>query len=116
MAGDILGFGRLLRGNAEGAILFQGASTNAMDVYSALNSSPWTAENFGADPEKARSCKEYVAHSVLISTFYAVIASLIAGNWWALIGAAIANVYMWWLYHRALRRAQATGSKGWATA
>lgn len=95
------------------AILFINASTNALDVYSALNSSPWTAENFGGDPEKAAACLEYVYHGMAVTTFYAVASALIANNIWPVIGATIANGYMFWLYKRALFRAQARGSEGW---
>ncbi len=95
------------------AILFIQASTNALDVYSALNSSPWTAQSFGADPEKRRACMEYVYHSIGVTAFYAIAASLIAQNPWPIIGMVLADGYMYWLYTRALNRAQASGSTSW---
>jgi len=95
------------------AILFIQASTNAMDVYSALNSSPWTAQSFGADPEKRKACMEYVHHSLAVTAFYSVSASVLAKNWWPIIGWGIASGYMYWLYKRALDRAQASGSQSW---
>lgn len=95
------------------ALLFIQASTNAMDVYSALNSSPWTAESFGGDPDKAKACREYVYHSMGITTFYCVSAALLAKNIWPIIGAVIAEAYMYWLYMRALRRADERGSSDW---
>lgn len=95
------------------AILFIQASTNAMDVYSALNSSPWTAQSFGADPEKRRACMEYVHHSLAVTAFYSFAAAALAKSWWPIIGWAIASTYMYWLYTRALARAQATGSTDW---
>lgn len=98
---------------AVAALLFINASTNVMDVYSALNSSPWTAENFGADPEKAASCREYVWHAIGFSTAYCVAASALAGSWWPIIGGLIADAYMYWLYERALRRGGAAGSTSW---
>jgi hypothetical protein len=101
-------------GRALGALLFIGASTNAMDVYSALNSSPWTAESFGGDPEKAKACMEYVYHSLAVTAFYSLGAAAIARNWWPLIGWAIAAAYMYWLYHRALSRAQTRQSTSWS--
>ena len=100
-------------GRVASAILFIQASTNAMDVYSALNSSPWTAQSFGADPEKRRACMEYVHHSIGVTAFYAVAAAAIARNVWPIIGMAIADAYMYWLYSRALRRAQESGSRSW---
>lgn len=95
------------------AILFIQASTNALDVYSALNSSPWTAQSFGADPEKRDACMEYVHHSIGVTAFYAIAASLIARNPWPIIGMVIADAYMYWLYSRALNRAQDSGSTSW---
>lgn len=97
------------------ALLFIGASTNALDVYSALNSSPWTAESFGGDPEKAEACKEYVFHSMGVTGFYAIVGALIARNVWPVVGAVLANGYMYWLYDRALTRASERGSTGWKT-
>jgi hypothetical protein len=96
------------------AILFIQASTNALDVYSALNSSPWTAQSFGADPEKRKACMEYVYHSIGVTAFYAIAAAAIAGNPWPIIGMVIADAYMYWLYSRALQRAQDSGSTGWS--
>src|SRR5690348_12296207 len=95
------------------AILFIQASTNAMDVYSALNSSPWTAQSFGADPEKRKACMEYVHHSLAVTAFYAFSAAALAQNVWPVIGWAIASAYMYWLYKRALNRAMASGSTSW---
>lgn len=95
------------------ALLFIQASTNALDVYSALNSSPWTAQSFGADPEKRRACMEYVHHSIGVTAFYAIAAAAIARNPWPIIGMVIADGYMYWLYKRALDRAQQSGSTSW---
>lgn len=95
------------------ALLFMAASTNALDVYSALNSSPWTAESFGGDPEKAKACKHYVYHSIAVTSFYGVTAGVIAHNWWPIIGTILANIYMYRLYYNALQKAQKSGSEGW---
>ena len=96
------------------AMLFIQASTNAMDVYSALNSSPWTAQSFGADPEKRKACMEYVYHSIVVTAFYCWAAAALAHNPWPIVGWAIASGYMYWLYVRALRRAVDSGSTSWA--
>jgi hypothetical protein len=98
---------------AVSAILFIQASTNALDVYSALNSSPWTAQSFGADPEKRKACMEYVYHSIGVTAFYAIAAAAIARNAWPIVGMVIADVYMYWLYTRALKRAVSSGSTSW---
>lgn len=98
------------------ALLFLNASTMVMDVYSALNSSPWTAENFGADPAKAASCREYVWHGIAFSSAYCIAAGVLAGSYWPIIGGAIADIYMYWLYDRALKRGATAGTNGWARA
>jgi hypothetical protein len=95
------------------AILFLQASTNAMDVFSAVNSSPWTAENFGGDPTKSASVQEYVWHGVGLTVFYVVGASVLAKSAWPIIGGGITLGYMYWLYSRALNRGQARGSVSW---
>lgn len=100
-------------GQVASALLFMAASTNALDAYSALNSSPWTAESFGGDPEKEKSMREYVYHAIGVTAFYAIVSAAIARNAWPIIGALIANVYMYWLYDRAARRAKAKGSTSW---
>ena len=95
------------------AILFIQSSTNAMDVFSALNSSPWTSESFGADPEKAASCRRYVHHSLAVTAFYSFSAGILAKSIWPILGWGIAAVYMWKLYDKALKKAAASGSKSW---
>ena len=96
------------------ALLFMTSAMTTLDAYSTLNSSPWTSENFGADPEKAASCREYVRHAVVFSSVYAVASAAIAENWWPVVGSAASNVYLIWLYERALRRGASAGSNGWA--
>jgi hypothetical protein len=96
------------------ALLFMQAGMYALDAMSALNSSPWTSENFGADPVKAASCREYVLHSVAVSTAYCVASAVIAENPMPLIGATVNNLYLYWLYNRALKRGATSGSKSWA--
>jgi hypothetical protein len=100
-------------GRAAAALLFIASSTNAMDVYSALNSSPWTAESFGGDPEKAAACREYVWHALAVTSFYAGAGAVIGKSPWPIIGFVPAAGYMYWLYWRALNRAVERDSKGW---
>ena len=101
-------------GNVVGAILFLQAGTNVFDVYSALNSSPWTSENFGADPQKAKSCMEYVLHSMAWTSVYCGLAAWVAKSWWPIVGLVVANAYMYWLYRRALKRGAIASSSNWA--
>src|SRR5438270_9016072 len=72
-------------GRMAAAILFLQSSMEAMDVYSALNSSPWTAESFGSDPRKRQACLEYVYHGVGVTAFYCIGAAVLANNWWPII-------------------------------
>jgi hypothetical protein len=41
-------------------------------------------------------------------------ASMLAGNWWPLVGTTGVSLFMWWLYWRALQRGMAAGSRSWA--
>jgi hypothetical protein len=103
-------------GGAVAALLFLTSSMMTLDAYSTFESSPWTAENFGADPVKAKSCKEYLTHAVVYSLAYATASAVLAQSWWPLVGAVISNAYLVWLYLRALDRGKSTGSSGWAKA
>ena len=104
--------------NELAAILFLQASMNTLDAYSTLNSSPWTAESFGADERRAKALKEYVAHAVAYSMLYAIAAAILArgakATWAIFTGAAVTNIYLVFLYTRASRRGRAAGSKEWA--
>ena len=111
---DFPGIGGDGTGNALAALLFMTSAMTTLDAYSTFESSPWTAENFGADPIKAASCKEYLTHAVVYSMAYAVASAYIAKSWWPVIGAAISNTYLVWLYLRALDRGSVSGSTGWA--
>lgn len=99
---------------AVGALLFMSSGMYTLDAYSTLNSSPWTAENFGADPEKAKSCKEYIAHAVVYSSTFALASAIISKSLWPIVGSVANNAYLVWLYKRALDRGAVAGSNGWA--
>jgi len=107
-----------LGGNELAALLFMTASMNTLDAYSTLNSSPWTAESFGADERRSKALKEYVAHAVVYSMAYATAAAFIARGAQAtaaiISGAVITNAYLVFLYMRASERGRKAGSAGWA--
>lgn len=107
-------------GDAIAALLFLNSSMNTLDAYSTLNSSPWTAESFGADERRAAALKEYVAHAVVYSMAYAVAAAFIArgpkATWAIIIGTLVTNTYLVILYMRASYRGRVAGSAGWANA
>lgn len=96
------------------ALLFLGAGTNALDVFSAVNSSPWTAENFGGDPAKVASLRRYVRHAIVLTLGMCAVAALVARSIWPIVGAIAASGYMHWLYEDAVRKGQSEGSTGWA--
>lgn len=100
-------------GNAVAALLFVSSMSNAIDVFSATNSSPWTAENFGGDEEKVASLREYVTHAIILTGITNGIGSIVARSIWPLLGAGVASAYMFWLYERAVKRGMASGSNGW---
>lgn len=98
---------------AEAVGLVLVAAAESFNIFSAMNSSPWTAENFGADESKAKSAKEYVIISVGANTALGLGASALAKTWWPVIGTTIVSILMIYIYWRALRRGMETGSTGW---
>jgi hypothetical protein len=95
------------------ALLFLAAGTNALDVFSTTNSSPWTAENFGGDPEKVESLRRYVRHAIVLTMGMAILAAVIARSWWPVIGATAAVIYMKRLYEQAIAKGMQSGSTSW---
>ena len=106
------------KGNQLAALLFMTASMNTLDAYSTLNSSPWTAESFGADDRRAAALREYVTHAVVFSLATGAIAAYIAQGRKAtlsiMLGIIGVNAYLVWLYSRASRRGREAGSAEWA--
>lgn len=98
---------------AAGTGLFLVAAAESFNIFSAMNSSPWTAENFGADEEKAKSCEYYVMISAVANTGLGIGASLLAGSWWPLLGTMLVTAFMWYIYKRALKRGMEMNSDGW---
>ena len=99
--------------NQGAALLFIASSTNAMDVYSAVNSSPWTGYNFANDDRAREALRYYVLHAIIITSLTNVGGALLAKSWWPVIGAALASTYMYWLYEDAIAKGKAENSQGW---
>jgi hypothetical protein len=99
---------------AASAGIFLMALAEAFNVYGALNSSPWTAENFGADEEKARSCRRYVLQADIVNIALGIGTSLISESPWPLLGIGLITLYMHWMYEKALKKGALAGSDGWA--
>ena len=87
------------------AVLFLQSSMYTMDAMSTLNSSPWTAENVGANPDKAASCREYVHHALGNALGVNILASIIAESIWPMLGFLVEGLYLYWIYNRAIKRA-----------
>lgn len=94
------------------ALLLLASATNAMDVYSAVNSSPWTAETVtGGDAAKESSLRRYCTHAIVQSAAINGLAAYTAGPglWpFPIIGAVLETTYMSWLYWDAVKRGRAT--------
>jgi hypothetical protein len=100
-------------GKAAASGIFLMAVGEAFNVYGALNSSPWTAENFGADPEKAASCRKYVLRADIANIALGIGAALVAESPAPLLGILAITVYMHAMYESALRKGQRAGSTSW---
>lgn len=107
-----IGAWTLVRDGVAAVLFMQGVMTST-DAMSALNSSPWTSETFGASPEKAASSRNYVRQSVILSTGVGLIASAVGRSWWPLVGITATNAYLFCLYERALAKGAKGGSTGW---
>jgi hypothetical protein len=88
------------------ALLFLGGVYVAFDGMSTINSSPWTHETFGQDPEKAESQQWYVRQAMGVSLVLGGTSSFIGGTPWPLIGTVAANTYLFWIYRRAYHKAK----------
>ena len=96
------------------AVLFLQGVMAGYDVFSAVNSSPWTAESFAGDEEKEESLRKYINHGLMITLGTALASSVIAGSPWPLFGASLACFYMYRLYMQAIERGKENGSTGWS--
>jgi hypothetical protein len=94
-----------------GVLLLQ-AGQYTMDVMSTLQSSPWTAENVGADAEKVESLRRYLNNALVVSTVYCAGAAYLSESWWPIIGSAINNAYLLYIYNSAIARAKQAAVKG----
>lgn len=106
------------KGNELAAVLFLAAINETMQAYGTLNSSPWTAESFGADDRRAAALREYVTHAVIFSMFTGSVAAFLAkgrkATWSIMLGTIGVNAYLVWLYARASKRGREAGSDSWA--
>jgi hypothetical protein len=102
-----------MKTNDRTATEFAASVAAGYSIYSTLNSSPWTAESFGGDPEKARSCLFYSKLATITNVALGLFTSLISRSVWPLTGFAIVSIEMDFLYRRAVAKAQRSGSSTW---
>jgi hypothetical protein len=95
----------------QAAGLFLMSLGSAFEVLSAMNSSPWTIENVGADPEKAASAMKYTYLGLGMAGAIGGGAALLTGTIWPLLGVAIVSVVMILVYRHAIANAQRTGGR-----
>lgn len=93
-------------------MLFLGAATNVYDAFSAVMSSPWSTEKFSQGAEEQAMARTYVKHALIISGGYAAASAYLARSLMPIVGAAGIAGYMYWLYRRALARAQKAEQAG----
>lgn len=104
-----------LAGDTAAALLFIQSGTSAIDIFSATNSSPWTAYKFANDEEGVEALKKYVAHGIGMTAIMNVGGAIIAKSWWPIVGAGILTTYMVWLYYDAVTTGKEKGSESWAS-
>jgi hypothetical protein len=75
----------------------------SFEVFSAHCSSPWTSETFGSDPKKARSARNYVWRSIIVTEIIGAGGAMLYDSSVPFIATSIACAYMWATYHEALR-------------
>jgi hypothetical protein len=96
------------------ALLLLSGAMYSIDIFSAVNSSPWTAQSFGGDPEKEKSLKKYIRHGVIGSVVAGTVASVVAETPAPMVGSVAAAAYMYWLYDGAIKASKDKGNTGWS--
>ncbi len=91
------------------AVLFMSGVMMALDSYSSIMSSPWSAETFGADSDKADSARSYSYQSAGVSMILGLVSSYVGASPWPFIGVSVTNAYMLWTYRKALAKAARNG-------
>ncbi len=70
--------------------------------YSATMSSPWSVDKFVIDQDDADKVMRLFWMTAAISIGYGIIISYLIGNWWALAGAIMVVILMYYLYSQAI--------------
>ena len=92
------------------ALLFLGGVYVALDTMSTLHSSPWTVRTFGSDPAKAATARSYMLRAIAVSSALAATSGYIAASAWPLVGVAVTNAGLYYVYDKAQREAAGGGA------
>lgn len=93
-------------GSAEAlhALLFVSGALYALDTFSTLHSSPYTAEVRGGDEENAERVQHWVNIAVFTGLGFGLVTSAIGKTPWPLVGSVVTVGGMYWAYQHALAR------------
>jgi len=86
------------------ALLFMTAGLAALDVFSTMHSSPYTAEVRGGDEENQARVKHWVYMAIALALALSVGSAVIAHSLWPLVGSVFVILFMTWCYNHALAR------------
>lgn len=86
------------------AILIGVWATFALDVYSTLNSSPWTAERFASENGGKDSLMHWVKIGGAVGVGGGLLASIVSWKIWPVIATVGVTVMMYTFYVHAVNR------------
>lgn len=99
--------------SAGAGIGFMVAFGESFQIVGAFSSSPWTISNVGADDEKAKSARNYLALAIMNNMLaYGLIGSMLTQSCAPLVGTVMANVEIALVYRHAISKAKASNSDG----
>jgi hypothetical protein len=99
-------------GRALAALLFITYALAALDAFSSVHSSPYTAEVRGGSAENDERVRRYARTSVYVGLGLGLGGTVISGKAWPMVGAVVACGFMWVLYDRALKQAGCDQEQG----
>ena len=94
-------------------VLILTAADAAFNAYGALNSSPWTVENTAGKKTMAKSSVKYVVIAGAANTGIGIVASLVTGEIWPLVGTTAIVIFMSIVYAQARKKAVANKNDWW---
>jgi hypothetical protein len=92
-------------GRALAALLFITYALAALDAFSSVHSSPYTAEVRGGEPTNAERVWRYAKISAAVAAVLGIGGVAISGKAWPLVGVTVGGGFMLYLYRYALMQA-----------